>query len=332
LHSKQNQLNAEGIRSALARWYSRHARDLPWRRTRDPYAIWISEVMLQQTRVAAVIPYYERFLTRFPDVAALAEASEPEVLALWSGLGYYSRARNLMQAARTIMDIGGAFPRDYAGLRKLSGIGDYTASAVASISFGLPHAVVDGNVKRVAMRLTNNAAADVAEVAGRLLDRKNPARSNQALMELGATVCLPRSPLCETCPVAKFCGARHQATVDQLPPPRVKPDAIHREHVLLIVRRRTGLLLVPSPRLSGFWDLPEPDAFGAAGNVRLGAVLGTFRHSITNSRYVFEVREARVRGTPAGGRWFNSGQLHEIALSTTARKALRVQAHVEQKP
>src|SRR5579863_5065601 len=145
------------IRKKLARWYDRHRRDLPWRRTRDPYAIWISEIMLQQTRVAAVIPYYERFLARFPGVEELAQAPEPEVLALWSGLGYYSRPRNMQKAAQQIVALG-EFPSDHASIRELAGVGDYTAAAVASIAFGLPHAVVDGNVRRVVMRLMNDAA------------------------------------------------------------------------------------------------------------------------------------------------------------------------------
>ncbi len=316
-------MDPRAIRTHLAHWYAAHARDLPWRRTRDPYAIWISEVMCQQTRVAAVIPYFERFLTKFPDVAALALASEPDVLALWSGLGYYSRARNLMQAAKTIVEAGG-FPRDYASLRALPGIGDYTAAAIASIAFGLPHAVVDGNVRRVIARLTNRADADAAHEAASLLDRTDPARSNQALMELGAMVCLPRSPLCGECPVQKFCGAHRHGTVDQLPLPRVKPATVQREHTLLIIRRGERMLLVPSQRVQGFWDLPEPDSFVSATAIRLGAKLGTFRHSITNSRYLFEVREAIARGMPKGGRWRDADALHEIALSTTARKALQL--------
>ena len=195
------------LRLKLTRWYDRAQRDLPWRRTRDPYAIWISEVMLQQTRVAAVIPYYHRFLERFPDAAALAQAPEPELLALWSGLGYYSRARNLQKAARQILE-SGTFPNDYASILELAGVGTYTAAAIASISFGLPHAVVDGNVRRVLARWTNDGHADTQQIADRLLDRRDPARWNQAVMELGATICLPREPLCGECPVAAHCASR----------------------------------------------------------------------------------------------------------------------------
>ena len=199
-----------------------HQRDLPWRRTRDPYAIWISEIMLQQTRVAAVIPYYERFLKRFPRVEDLAQASETEVLSLWSGLGYYSRARNLQKAARQIVEAGG-FPRDYASIRELAGVGDYTAAAVASIAFGLPHAAVDGNVRRVVMRLAGDAAADVGAIATQLLDRRDPGRWNQAVMELGATVCLPREPLCAGMPcIGRMPSSAAAASRRELPPPKKK--------------------------------------------------------------------------------------------------------------
>ncbi|MEP6963562.1 MAG: A/G-specific adenine glycosylase, partial [Acidobacteriota bacterium] len=178
------------IRKALTRWFGRHQRDLPWRRTRDPYAIWISEIMLQQTRVAAVIPYFERFLQRFPKIADLAAADETEVLTIWAGLGYYSRARNLQKAAQQVA-AAGAFPETFESIRDLAGIGDYTAGAVASIAFALPHPAVDGNVRRVVMRLAGSAEVDVAAEATALLDRRNPGAWNQALMELGAVVCLP---------------------------------------------------------------------------------------------------------------------------------------------
>src|SRR6266516_234894 len=184
------------FRKALLSWYAGAKRVLPWRETRDPYRIWISEVMLQQTRVAAVIPYYERFLARFPDLATLAAAPEQELLAAWGGLGYYSRARNLQRAAQQMR---GRFPSDYESIRALVGVGDYTAAAVASIAFGLPYAVVDGNVLRVLSRVTNDAS-DIGSLktkkrmqalADTLLAQSDPGLYNQALMELGATVCLP---------------------------------------------------------------------------------------------------------------------------------------------
>lgn len=305
------------LRKALAKWYRQNARDLPWRRARDPYAIWISEIMLQQTRVAAAIPYYERFLARFPDAGSLAAASEPEVLTHWSGLGYYSRARNLHKAAQTIA-AKGEFPKEYAAIRELPGVGDYTAAAISSIAFGLPYAVVDGNVRRVMARLLNDAGADIQSAADRLLDRKDPGCSNQALMELGAVICLPANPLCGSCPVAGFCGAHRHGTQGEIPARRQKPETVRLERVLLVISKRDKILLVPSPRVRGFWDLPEP--FPGA---RPAKTLGLFRHTILNRHYRFEVREGSAKNDPAGSRWQSIGQLDEIPLSTTAKKALR---------
>jgi A/G-specific adenine glycosylase len=315
-------LDAKLIRRALARWYQRYKRPLPWRETSDPYAIWISEIMLQQTRVAAVIPYYQRFLERYPDAAALANAPEPEVLALWSGLGYYSRARNLQKAARQIAELG-SFPRNYDGIRGLAGVGDYTAAAVASIAFGLPHAVVDGNVRRVVARLTNGKGV-AQQVADALLDLRNPSRSNQAIMELGAVVCVPRDPRCGECPVAQYCDARRLGTQNEIPGKRAKPAAVHLQRTLLLIHRDEHILLVPGDRVHGFWDLPEP--FEGA---RIGAKIGEFRHSITHHRYIFAVHSADARTTPKGFRWFNPKDIHEIPLSTAAKKGLRCSIEYE---
>jgi A/G-specific adenine glycosylase len=317
-------LNLPTIRSLrlnLTRWYDHAQRDLPWRRTRDPYAIWISEVMLQQTRVAAVIPYYRRFLERFPDAEALARAPEPELLALWSGLGYYSRARNLQKAARQIVE-SGAFPNDYASILELAGVGTYTAAAIASISFGLPHAVVDGNVRRVLARWTNDGHADTQQIADRLLDRRNPARWNQAVMELGATICLPREPRCGECPVAAHCAARRMGTQNDLPLKRVKPAPEHLERTLLVIRRNGRFLLTPSPRVKGFWDLPEHPELAAS--LRVGATLGNFQHTITHRHYRFTVKKGVAGVIPKGSRWHTEKELARIPLSTTARKALRI--------
>jgi A/G-specific adenine glycosylase len=305
------------IRRKLARWYERNARDLPWRRRRDPYAIWISEIMLQQTRVAAVIPYYERFLARFPAVESLARASEPEVLKYWSGLGYYSRARNLHKAAREIA-AAGSFPRDYDGLRALPGIGEYTAAAIASIAYDLPRAVLDGNVRRVLLRIGNDAAADAQALADGLLDRKSPARWNQALMELGALVCLPGDPHCEACPISRECAARREGTQADLPPPRRKQETVRLERTLLVIRRRGRILLTPSSRVQGFWDLPE--AFEGA---RMGVRIASFRHAILHRQYSFQVFEGFAQTAPRPMRWFGLRGLDEIPLSTAARKAMR---------
>ncbi len=278
--------------------------------------------MLQQTRVAAVIPYYERFLKRFPHAAALAQAPEEEVLTLWSGLGYYTRARNLQSAARQIVELG-SFPRTYAGIRALSGVGDYTAAAVASIAFGLPHAVVDGNVRRVIARITNGKG-DTQKVADLLLDHKNPSRSNQALMELGAVICVPRDPHCIECPIAKHCEARSSVRRMNCPAKRVKPDTIHLKRELLVIHRKERILLTPSPRVQGFWDLPEP--FEGA---RIGLKLGEFRHAITHHNYRFTVYEAVVRMAPTAFRWFDRKNIDEIPLSTTAKKGLRCSTRYE---
>ena len=228
----------------LLEWYAHGHRDLPWRRTSDPYRIWVSEIMLQQTRAQAVIPYYERFLVRFPTVEALAAARENDVLALWAGLGYYSRARNLWRAAAQVADAG-AFPRQHEAIRALPGIGDYTAAAIASIAFGLPHAVIDGNVLRVVARVENDAA-DIASartrerfgaVAQGWLDAAEPGHFNQALMELGATVCLPRNPLCLVCPLAACCRGREEGTAAQLPVKLRRTVTVDLERTLLVIRR-----------------------------------------------------------------------------------------------
>jgi len=318
------------IAKLLIDWYGRTRRDLPWRRTSDPYRIWVSEIMLQQTRAQAVIPYYARFLERFPTVAALAAAPEDEVLALWSGLGYYSRARNLRRAAQAIAQ-GGAFPRDYDAIRALPGIGDYTAAAVASIAFGSPYAVLDGNVLRVVARVENDAA-DIAaprtrerfrSIAQDWLDRKRAAEFNQALMELGATVCLPKNPQCAVCPLAQVCHARAAGTAAQLPVKLRKQEPVDIAGVLLVVRSRGRILLrrreASARRMAGFWELPEPEHAPAA---TVGKSYGTIRHTITHHHYTFEVREARW--TPRGGdfAWFAASELSDIPLSTTARKAL----------
>ncbi len=274
--------------------------------------------MLQQTRVAAAIPYYERFLARFPDAEALARSSEAEVLTAWSGLGYYSRARNLRRAAELIA-AARAFPKSYETIRELPGVGDYTAAAVASIAFGLPHAAIDGNVRRVAARLSDDAKVDVRRFADSLLDRKNPGRSNQALMELGATICLPREPLCKSCPVSAHCQAHQHGNQSQLPIRKPKPEPARIRLTLLLIREHGKILLTENSRVRGFWDLPEP--FKGA---QLGPSLGIFRHSIMNTRYECEVREGAARSAPDEMRWWAEEQLREIPLSTTSKKALRL--------
>lgn len=217
---------ASWVSKALLPWYHIHKRDLPWRNTRDPYRIWLSEVILQQTRVEQGTAYYHRFLATFPDVASLADASETEVLKLWQGLGYYSRGRNLLAAARQVVHEHAAkFPQEANDLLKLKGVGQYTAAAIASIAFGRKQAVVDGNVQRVLTRLfgihtpVDSIAGqrEVQALADRLIDQDNPGDHNQAMMELGATVCLPRNPACDRCPLQQHCRARSEGLQGQFP-------------------------------------------------------------------------------------------------------------------
>jgi A/G-specific adenine glycosylase len=243
-------------RSLLLEWFRQHQRDLPWRKNRDPYRIWISEIMLQQTRVAAVIPYYERFLGQFPDITALAEAPQEEVLRLWSGLGYYGRARNLQSAAQQIVARhGGKFPRSHPEVLALSGIGEYTAAAILSIVFDDQHAVLDGNVARVISRL-KAVRGDLREPgrwrklqrsAEQLLLRESAGDWNQAMMELGATVCTPRSPQCGLCPLARFCEARKLGIAESLPEKRKKRATVRVPLVsaILLDARNNSLLLRP---------------------------------------------------------------------------------------
>lgn len=320
------------VRRRLLDWYERARRELPWRGHRDPYRIWVSEIMLQQTRAAAAAPYFERFLARFPDVASLAAAAEPEVLAAWSGLGYYWRARNLHRAARAIA-AAGEFPRDYAALRRLPGVGDYTAAAIASIAFGLPHAAVDGNVLRVFSRLMAERGDLGAPrtrrrlnlAAEKLLDREHPGEFNQALMELGATVCLPRRPRCEACPLMRYCEARRRGIEGELPvkEPRSSPERI--EKTLLVIFRGDRLLLRRRPdgdrRLAGFWELPELEQVPRA---RLAGACGVVRHSITNHSYRLKVVAAATGRAPRGFRWVSKAQLERLPLTTATRKALRL--------
>ncbi len=321
------------LHRALLGWYRAHRRDLPWRETRDPYAIWLSEAMLQQTRVETVVPYWRRFLERFPRVADLAAADEDEVLALWSGLGYYRRARALHAAARAVVERhGGELPDSADELRTLPGVGDYTAGAVASIAFDRPAPLVDGNVARVFCRLLaiegDPASGPVRrrlwEEAARLVPRAGGAGDwNQGLMELGATVCTPREPDCGVCPVAFACRARAEGRTDRLPTPAARRAAVPVELEIAIVLARGRVLLErrpPGGRMAGMWQLPTREAPGPAGltglfparfpgpgagsggggipsaePVALGAELGEVRHGITHHRIRAAVRRGRWR-------------------------------------
>src|SRR3954451_21975189 len=251
----------------LLAWFDRHRRDLPWRRSNDPYAIWLSEVMLQQTRVETVLPFYHRFLARFPTVEGLAAAELSEVLALWSGLGYYRRARQLHAAARMIAELG-TFPSTLEGLLALPGVGAYTAAAVASIAFGVATPVMDGNVERVLSRClaletdpkSGGARRQLLAAAAELLDLSRPGDSNQALMELGATLCSPRRPKCLLCPLRPGCRAVREGDPESYPAPRVKRDAERHRLLVAVVEDDSGVLLFRRPDDSSppaaTWELP----------------------------------------------------------------------------
>lgn len=252
------------IRQALLRFFDREHRDLPWRRDRDPYRVWISEVMLQQTRVETVVPYYERWLERFPTVDALADADEQDVLDQWTGLGYYARARNLHSAARQVRERhGGRVPGDAATLRGLPGIGEYTSGAIASIAFGAAEPAVDANARRVLSRvydLENPTAGELRRRAEELVPRGRPGDFNQAVMELGSTVCTPRSPDCASCPIAGECLSRARGTQELRPVPRARREIPEYDVGTAIIRAGTGrVLLVRRPMkglLGGMWEFP----------------------------------------------------------------------------
>lgn len=266
-----NRMNLTAVRHCLGDWFRLNQRDLPWRRTADPYAIWVSEVMLQQTQVVAVIPYYFRFISRFPDVFRLAKADLQEVLKIWEGMGYYARARNLHKAANMVVDRhDGRVPDDPAAFRALPGVGDYIAAAVLSIAFSRPLAVTDGNVKRVISRLYKvdapiNKSASYEffrQIADALLDHDDPGMFNQAMMELGALICRPKNPDCRACPLTDACRAHQDRTVTSYPVREKKPPVPERRQAVGVVFRRSRVLIVRRPEnglLGGLWEFPGGD-------------------------------------------------------------------------
>jgi len=338
----------------LVAWYRANARDLPWRRDGTPYRVWISEVMLQQTRVETVRDYYRRFLARFPDVQALAAADLAEVLKLWEGLGYYSRARNLHKAAQAVAQAhGGELPGRFAELRKLPGFGPYTAAAVASIGFGEAVPVVDGNVLRVYCRFT----ADPADI-GRPATRRavfaalqpaiagvDPAAFNQGLMELGALVCKPRQPRCEACPLAADCVARREGRTAELPVKAAKAPVPHHDVAVALLWRGERLLVQRRPverMLGGLWELPggkvrAGESLAEALRRRLlaetglevtpGPVLGSVRHAFTHFRITVHAHAATASGEPQALdatelRWVNAAEAEALAFPKATRRIL----------
>ena len=342
------------IRRALLRWFDQRRRDLPWRQDRDPYRVWLSEIMLQQTQVATVIPFYRRFMAAFPNVGHLSNASLEQVLKLWSGLGYYRRARHLHAAAGMIVrEFDGQFPRDLDRARKLPGVGRYTAGAVLSIAYNLPLVALDGNVARVVARLDarkGNIADTVLRRAierrlNRVLARRRPGDFNQALMELGQTVCLPRSPRCAECPIGRWCRAHQLGRPEGFPSPRPRRTPEQHHLAAALVARNgnlTGRVLMvrglDDGLMEDLWNFPS--AFGAsraealrrlhsklddfAPGARLGPEMARVRHNITyrNIDVTLYRAEAVVKARN-DLRWLGVSQFDRAAVSELARKIAR---------
>ncbi len=354
------ELPVPSVRRALLRWYRANRRDLPWRRTRDPYAIWVSEAMLQQTQVATVLPYYERFLAAFPGVAELAQAPEEAVLGAWSGLGYYRRARSLQAGARVVVERhGGRVPDDPEALLALPGIGRYTAGAIASVAFGRPEPVLDGNVRRVLSRLLARRGSGAAEerhlwsVARDLVRGASPGDLNQSLMELGALVCTPRSPRCDACPASAACRARAAGDPENYPSARRAARTVTVKVAVAVIRRHGRILLSkrgPETPLRGSWDLPSVvvphgrdsgeclRAFLARQGltVEMSDELDVVPHSILRRRLLLSIFCAVEIGSsatpPDGARWARPGDLGSVAISGATRKILRIAGIVAAEP
>ncbi|MDJ0781590.1 MAG: A/G-specific adenine glycosylase [Desulfosarcinaceae bacterium] len=345
----------ETIRHRLLTWYRREKRDLPWRRTRDPYRIWVSEVMLQQTQVDTVIPYYHRFLSAFPDPATLADAPQAAVLKLWEGLGYYARARHLHRAMGIVMARhGGRIPDEWDAFRALPGVGDYIAAAVLSIAFGRPYAVVDGNVKRVLARLlcidlpvnVPKHHADFRQHADHLLDHAAPSAFNQALMEIGALICRPAGPRCNGCPLMGHCCAFTRRQVDAYPRKQARAKVPRHPMAIAVMRRRGKLLLTQRPEkglLGGLWEFPNARRIDAEtpeaacrrlAREQLGLQI-TPRMTVTRVRHAYthfqvqaevllcDAPRGRVRlDGPSAFRWVAPPDLDGFALPKLVHKLL----------
>jgi A/G-specific adenine glycosylase len=342
---------------ALLAWYRRQRRELPWRRTRDPYCIWVSEIMLQQTRVESVVSYYERWMRRFPSVKALAEADSDAVLQAWEGLGYYSRARNLQRAARHVVSAhGGNVPRDVGELRQLPGIGPYSAGAIASIAYDADEPVVDGNVIRVLTRLFGLSgdprraplAAHLWQLARTLIPPGEARDFNQAVMELGATVCTPRAARCTECPIVARCRALALGQVEAFPERGARPKPTEELRAVAVIRRRGRVLVVrapaSAPRWAGMWQFPDlhlratdsaPAALITSIRSRFGLdigdldPLGTLEHQVTRFRirlaiYACAAGRGRARAEPEGElSWSAPRELVGLAMPVAHRKIAR---------
>ena len=342
-------MTARSFAARIARWQATHGRhDLPWQKSRDPYRIWVSEIMLQQTQVATVIAYYERFVARFPDVISLASARDDEVMALWSGLGYYARARNLLAAARAVAAAGGTFPATFDALVALPGIGRSTAAAISAFASGERRAILDGNVRRVLARHAGAAGdpsnakvlANLWAIAESRLPARGIERYTQGLMDLGATVCAVREPDCARCPVAVDCVARVEERWHELPGKRRKSKGRRRATHMLLVVDRGEVLLEKRPAegiWGGLWSLPEAPAAESVEQVarewrlqpRGIEALAAFEHAFTH--FTLEITPWRVRARkparlPASGVWLSLADLEGAALPSPVKGLLRREA------
>ena len=334
----------------LLAWYDAHARDLPWRGIHDAYRTWVSETMLQQTRVDTVLSYYDRFLARFPDVSALAAAAEEDVLKMWEGLGYYRRARNLHRGAKQVMEeFGGEMPRTTEEIRRLHGVGDYTAGAIASIAYDLPVPAVDGNVIRVISRLKGirentgvpSVKRQITADAAALVPEARPGDFNQALMDLGATVCVPGTPSCEKCPLCGMCDAYQEGDADELPvlPRREPPRPIDYDVCLIFSGGRVLMRQRTETMLQGLWVYPmfeehrEVDLLSEIIRRKLGLKAGEIsfcadaKHVFTHQVWQMKLYTARVdkhAAAPAGWRFVTAEEMTSLTISTAMKAAVKV--------
>ncbi|HEY4689641.1 MAG TPA: A/G-specific adenine glycosylase [Anaerolineae bacterium] len=340
----------------LIRWFDSNARDLPWRRNRAPYRVWLSEMMLQQTQVDTVVPYFKRFTARFPNLKSLADAPLDEVLKLWEGLGYYARARNLHRAAQIVSrELKGRFPKTVEGLMRLPGVGRYTAGAIASLAFGVDAPVLDGNVSRVLCRLfairrdprESKTRAALWSLAESLLPEGRAGRFNEALMELGATVCTPRAPRCDVCPLASMCEARRRGLESRLPVRHAKKTLPHYDVTAAVIRRNGRVLIAQRPyegMLGGLWEFPGGKREAGESleeclkreireELRLEIAVGDriviVQHAYTHFRITLHAFECRaVSGKPkpigvADFKWVRMSELDRYAFAVTDRKIIQ---------
>ena len=330
----------------LIEWYGAGHRDLPWRRTREPYSIWVSEIMLQQTRAETVIPYYKRFLQLFPDVYALASADDQTLMKAWEGLGYYIRARNLKKAAQAIVLGGGDMPSSLEDLKRLPGIGDYTAAAICSIAYGYPVAAVDGNFERVFCRWngisrvsgTLPARRRIAQEAEKLIPQKRAGDFSNAIMELGATVCLPKTPACDRCPIAHGCRAYREGSPEAYPVLPDKKKKRMEKHCLMLVYGPKGVLVYKREEslLNGLYAFPDcsgsPDVTGMCRWLEEKGIKAAYEKTLGHARHVFthviwdmDIHSFRLldEAEPAWGEWADAAKLRALPMPTAVRAARR---------